>query len=39
MLESKGEVESVLKIEREQTGALENLNRNKENSSKISNLS
>lgn len=33
------EVNSVQKIEKEQNGALDNLNRNKENSSKISNLS
>lgn len=35
---AKNEVESVQKIEKEQNGALENLNRNKENSNKISNL-
>ncbi len=35
----KEEVESVQKVEKDQNGALENLNRNKENSNKISNLS
>ena len=35
----KEEVNSVQKIEKEQNGALDNLNRNKENSNKISNLS
>ncbi|CDW74028.1 UNKNOWN [Stylonychia lemnae] len=37
--QARSEIESVQKIEKEQNGALENLNRNKENSNKISNLS
>jgi len=39
MSQLKEEVDSVLKIQKEQKGALENLNRNKENTNKISNLS
>ena len=35
----KEEVDAVQKIEKEQNGALDNLNRNKENSNKVSNLS
>lgn len=35
----KEEAQSVQKVEKDQKGALENLNRNKENSAKMSNLS